>query len=428
MVAVFLFANPSSFVVYSNMIRVWAMNYKPSMIFILPMLLLSIAAANAFAQSTRQSPVAAKKANARPAETPPKNNVTRKNETGDDDDAAESDDDILTVDTNLVTLPVRVLDRQGRFLSGLKKEDFTVFEDKRIQKIEHFTNEESPFTVALVLDMSYSSKFKINEIQQAALTFITELRPADKVMVIAFDQDPQILCEPTSDRKVLEQAIVRTRIGSGTSLYETVDFVINKRLSLIGGRKAIVLFTDGVDTTSREADDRNNLDDALELDALVYPIRYDTYADVRAIEDGRVVIQDPAVQTTPPIGGGTIPTTDRGTPFPILLPTGSIGTSTAARSLPGSGTTKEEYDKAEAYLSEMAMRTGGRVYSANDTGRLANAFSQIAGELREFYGLAYYPDNENGAARRRLIKVKVNRKKVAVKTRDSYVVGEKRSQ
>lgn len=384
-------------------------------------IILSLAVSVNFSQSNREPPVQNKKANKRPVDDPQK--IPKKPEFSNVDagNAIETDDEILTIETSLVTIPVRVLDRQGRFLGGLKKDDFSVFEDKTEQNIEYFSNENSPFTVALVLDMSYSTVFKINEIQQAALSFIGQLRPNDKVMIISFDGEINVLSEPTDDRRKLEQAIIRTRIGSGTSLYEAVDFVVNKRLSQITGRKAIVLFTDGVDTTSRRVHDRDNLNSLLEFDALVYPIKYDTYADVKAMEEGRVVIKDTSTQTTPPIGGGRIPT-GSSNPLPFPIPTGTIGTGTRTRSLPGSGTSVEEYKKAAEYLDQMALRTGGRLYEANDVGRLTYAFSQIASELREFYSLGYHPNLDDKSKKRRNIKVKVAREKVAVKSRDSYVI------
>jgi len=378
-----------------------------------------------FSQASRPQPSNSKKANKRPEE--PKKKPEFVNEVI--DESIETDDEVISVDTELVTVPVRVLDRQGRFVSGLEKKEFNIFEDNLPQEIAYFSNEQKPFTVALVLDMSYSSTFKINEIQQAALTFVAELRPNDKVMVVSFDESLHILCEPTSDRKTIEQAIIKTQISSGTSLYQAVDFVINQRLSKVNGRKAIVLFTDGVDTTSRESNDIKNLRDALELDSLIYPIRYNTFADVQAIQSGRVIIKDPSTQTTTTANGTRIPTggSQPKSPLPFPLPTGTIGTGRPTRSLPGSGTSKEEYIRAEKYLDQMAQRTGGRVYEANNPATLTRAFSKIASELREFYSLGYYPSEEKAAGKRRRIKVKVNRKKVAVKARDSYVVRKKKS-
>jgi VWFA-related protein len=365
-----------------------------------------------FAQSNGVKSDANKKTNKRPTPTPTPE---------ESENADESEDDVIRIDTNLVTVPVKVRNRNGGFIGGLKKEDFQVFEDKVEQEIALFSTEQEPFTVALILDMSYSSKFKIDEIQQAALTFITELRPADKVMVISFDGDMHILCEPTNDRKILQGAIVKTRIDSGTSLYDTVDFVVNKRFNKMSGRKAIVLFTDGVDTTSRKSHDRQNIRDVSELDALIFPIHYDTYADVQAIERGDVVITDDRTKTTPPIGGGSIPTGGKKSPFPFPLPTGTIGGS--SRGIPtGGGTTREEYRRAEEYLNEMALRTGGRVYEADSASRLARAFTQIAEELREFYSLGYYPKEEGEAGSRRELKVKVNKSGAKVQARDSYIV------
>lgn len=389
--------------------------------FFLILILFCLCTTGILAQANRGNVSNDKKANKRADEKPKFANEA--------DEIFEDDDDVISVDTRLVTIPVKVSDRNGRFISGLKKEDFTVEEDKIGQRIEYFTNEQKPFTVALVLDMSYSATFKVDEIQQAALTFITKLRPADKVMVVSFDGDFYVLCEPTNDRKTIEQAIIKTKIGSGTSLYETVDFVMNKRFDKISGRKAIVLFTDGVDTTSRQVYERDNIRDAMELDTLIYPIQYDTYKDVQDIQNKSIIIADPTIQTTPTANGSRIPTGQPKNPFPFPLPTGTISTggknSPPPRSMPGSGTSREDYKRANEYLEEMAMRTGGRLYKANSIEFLSQAFSNIADELREFYSIGYYPSEEKEAGKRRKIKVRVKRKDVAVQARDGYIVKKK---
>jgi len=381
-----------------------------------------------FSQSNSKPANSSKKANKRPSATPPVIKKAPKIANEEIDETIETDDEIISVDTELVTLPVRVLDRNGRFVAGLKKKDFRIFEDKVAQDVAYFSNEQKPFTVALVLDMSYSSTFKINEIQQAALTFITQLRPEDRVMIISFDMELYVHSEPTNNRDILKRAIIQTNIGSGTSLYDAVDFVINKRFRKISGRKAIVLFTDGVDTTSDKAHDLDNLRDASELESLIYPIHYDTFADVKAIESGRVIIKDTGTTTTPPIGGGRIPTGKTKSPLPFPIPIGTIGNGKPPRGIPGSrsGTTREEYVFAAKYLDQMANRTGGRVYEANNMSRLTRAFSKIASELREFYSLGYYPSNSRRNGKSRKIKVRVNRKKVAVRTRNSYIPGKKK--
>ncbi|MDQ3799156.1 MAG: VWA domain-containing protein, partial [Acidobacteriota bacterium] len=354
----------------------------------------------------------------KPAETPkPQATPTGEEQTAptttNAGEAAVEDGEVISVDTNLVTIPVRISDRNNRFIGGLKKEDFKVFENEVEQEIAYFSNEEQPFTVALVLDMSLSSSFKINEIQNAAIAFTAQLRPNDKVLVVSFSEQVYVLCEATSDRQRIHNAIRSSRIESGTSLYEAVDMVINDRLRKIQGRKAIVLFTDGVDTTSRRADAMKNTSSALELDALIYPIQYDTYNDVQAIKNKPIITQPN------PTGLPLPPTNPNPSPFPFPLPIPTVGTPG------GQGTTAEDYRKATEYLSELATRTGGRVHQANTTANLALAFSNIASELRQLYSLGYYPKEEGKAGQRRKIKVRTGKPGLVVKARDSYVVGKK---
>src|SRR5215213_1502489 len=195
-------------------------------------------------------------------------------------DSVESDDEVIKVETNLVTMPVSVLDRDGRFISGLQQKDFQIFENGVQQKVEYFQSVEQPFTVILLIDVSPSTQFQINEIQDAAIAFVNQLRRDDKVQVISFDERVHVLSPVTSDRRVLRNAILQTEFGDGTSLYEAVDFVINRQLQLIQGRKAVVLFTDGVDTTSRRSNYQTSIREAEEAEALIYPIRYDTQSDM----------------------------------------------------------------------------------------------------------------------------------------------------
>ena len=322
-------------------------------------------------------------------------------------DAAESNDDVVSVETQLVTIPVRVLDRKGRFIVGLKQENFQVFEDNAPQEIAYFNNEAQPFTVALVLDMSYSTTFKISEIQSAAISFIDQLRPEDKVLVISFDEEVHMLCEATSDRARIYRAIRSTKIATGTSIYDAVSMTMNDRMRTIKGRKAIVLFTDGVDTTSRRSNDLENLRDALELDALIYPIRYDTYADVQRMKSGSV-LGLPGSTPKPPTSGSPFPTS--------LPPVPTVHTSN------DKGTTAAEYQAAEDYLNQLAVRTSGTIFLASTVGNLNQAFTKIAGELREFYSIGYYPAKEGLPGKTHRIKVKVDQPNVAVRARDSYVV------
>ncbi len=324
--------------------------------------------------------------------------------------------DVIKVDTTLVTLPVSVLDRDGRYIPNLRKEDFRLWEDGVEQTVAFFSAVDKPFSVVLMIDTSNSTRFQAGEIQDAAITFVNQLRTDDRVMVLSFDDSIKTLTEFTNDRNRLRDAIRRTRIGSGTKLYDAVDLVINQHLTRESGRKAIVLFTDGVDTTSRRATYDSNLRDAEELDALIYPIQYDTYADVAGGGGGG--------GGWPGGGGGG----SQGTVVDLLgqiLGGMSRGRSGGIGRGGGPGTSRRDYDLANRYLQDLAERTGARRYQADTTHNLALAFSNIAEELRRQYSLGYYPKNPAQAGQRRQIRVRVNQPNLAVRTRDSYVFNPK---
>src|SRR5687767_8540254 len=197
--------------------------------------------------------------------------------------------DIIRVNTTLVTIPVSVMDRDGRYIPNLQKEDFRIWEDNVEQDVAFFASVDKPFSVVLMLDTSPSTQFRLEEIQDAAISFVNQLRADDKVMVVSFNQDVKVQCDFTTDRAKLQRAIYKANTDSGTSIYDAVDIVINKHLARTQGRKAIVLFTDGVDTTSDKATYESTVMDAEELDALIYPVQYNTAFDMGQ------VIQAPTV-------------------------------------------------------------------------------------------------------------------------------------
>jgi Ca-activated chloride channel family protein len=315
--------------------------------------------------------------------------------------------DVIKVNTTLVTLPVSVLDRDGRYIPNLKKEDFRLWEEEVEQNVAFFSSVDKPFSLVLMIDTSGSTRFRIEDIQDAAITFVNQLRSDDQVMVMSFDDDVRVLSEFTNDRYRLRDAIRRTRTGNGTRLYDAVDMIINQRLARISGRKAIILFTDGVDTTSRHAHYADNVRDAEELDALIYPVQYDTFSDVG--------------------GGGSWPGSSRmpTSPIDILAQIlGGMGRGGRGGRGPGPGgpgTSRGDYETANRYLHELAERTGARSYQADSTQNLTSAFANIAEELRRQYSLGYYPKRPAQAGERRQIRVRVNQPNLAVRTRDSYV-------
>lgn len=319
------------------------------------------------------------------------------------------ENEIIKVETNLITMPVSVLDRDGRFVSGLEQKDFRIFENGMEQKVDYFQSVEQPFTVILMIDVSPSTAFQIEEIHNAANTFINQLRPNDRVMVIAFDDTVQILCRPTNDKRVLRMAINGAQFGDGTSLYEAVDQVISRELRQIEGKKAVVIFTDGVDTTSRRATYQSTIADVEEIDATFYPIRYNTQRDSgggggwgggnRRRSGGNL--------------GGIIGIILGGGNFP---PSGGGGGR-------GSGNSNE-YETGRKYLETIALNSGGRSFEAESTYNLDAAFSGIAEELRRQYALGYYPDKVGQIGDRKQIKVRVMRPNLVVRAKSSYIVGQ----
>ncbi len=332
-------------------------------------------------------------------------------ETGSSGPEEVGEGEVLRIDTTLVAVPVSVLDRRGRFIPDLQREDFEIFENGVKQSLAFFEPADKPFTVALLLDTSPSTKFHIWQIKEAAISFAKQLRPQDRVLVVSFNDQVLLLTEVTNDMNTISSVIVQNaNMGSATRLYDALDLVIKQRLDKIRGRKAIVLFSDGVDTASYLATYESTMREVEELDALIYPIQYDTTDYLRAMQGANSVTVVTS-QSNWPLSGTT--TTQR-------IIQGAPANTNGGAPLPG--TTQADYDRADQYLHELADKTAGRLYKANDSTQLAQAFSRIAEELRRQYSLGYYPQTsavESGE--RRQIKVRVNRPNLAVRARDSYM-------
>ncbi|CAN5279028.1 hypothetical protein BH20ACI2_BH20ACI2_01400 [soil metagenome] len=326
----------------------------------------------------------------------------------------EDNDEVIRIETNLVTMPVSVLDRNGRFISGLQQRDFKIFEDGVEQKVDYFQSVEQPFTVVLLIDVSPSTQFKMNEIQNAAITFVNQLRTADRVMVIAFDERMHVLTPPTNNRMQLRDAIRMAEFGNGTSLYDAVERTIEQELRRVEGRKAVVLFTDGVDTTSRRGAYTTSLRASEESDALFYPIRYDTSREMGV---GR---GNPPRGSYPPGRGGRVSMADI---LGAIIMGGNVNIGGGG----GSGTSASDYETGRRYLETLAQNSGGRQFEAQSLYNLETAFSGIADELRRQYSLGYYPDNVGKSGDRKQIKIRVMRPEVVVRAKNSYIVGQNNS-
>lgn len=313
----------------------------------------------------------------------------KENDAGKGEDAS---DEVVRVPTDLVTVPVRIIAENGKPIGNFKQNEFKVFENGVEQRIAYFSDDEQPFTVVLVLDMSYSSVFKLEDIQLAARIFVSKLRDHDRVIVVAFDEKPRVLCEATSDRRVLRMAIDGARIGSGTAVYDTLDIIARRKLAGVAGRRAIVLLSDGVDTSSVLATGKSVERYFAEEDVLVYPIRYDTYEDVQRSrkKDAEIRYDED----------------DR--PYIVRLP-------------PKKGERAQDYTVAEKFLEAISTKTGGRVYNVSSTTNLNDAFANIASELRKVYSLGYYPTEDRKSGAVYDIKVRVYRPNLKIIARGQYL-------
>ena len=352
---------------------------------------------NLFAQSGRvkSDPKPTNHETPKPAD----DGITTETKVNPDGETVEGD--VIRFDTALVTVPVTVLDRNGRYVPLLRREQFRLAENGVDQKIAYFATTDSPFSVVLLIDTSGSTDFRLRDIQDAALKFVERLKPTDSVMVMSFDDRIQVQCKATTDRDVIEKAIRRTRTGGGTRLYDAVDDILRKQLQTIEGRKAVVLFTDGVDTTSHRATYDSTLRLAEESDAPIYSVDYDTSGMGGGMGQGI------------PLPGGR----GRVLGLPLPSPGGIPGT------IPGSS--PGDYRRAVAYLHALSDSTGGRFYSGDSMFGIAQAFTWIAEELGRQYSLGYYPSTPGKDGERRQIKVRVTESDLVVKARDSYIYSEK---
>jgi hypothetical protein len=246
----------------------------------------------------------------------------------------QRDVETVKVETNLVSVPVIATDLNGVYIPDLKQEEFAILEDGVKQDIAFFATVSAPFHVVLMLDTSASTQEKLSLIQRAASAFVEQLQSFDRVKVISFDDKIRELNDFTNDRAALRAAIYRTRSGQGTKLYDAFELALAS-FRKVQGRKAIVLFTDGVDFHSDRASFDGTLRGLDEEGVLVYPIRYNTREETERIarEQSEGASQLPTLGTirTPPTGttAPTFPSDD-----PDTVPTSGPRPRTGPFGLP----------------------------------------------------------------------------------------------
>ena len=387
--------------------------------------------------------------------------------------SSEQDMDTLKIDTNLVTVPVIASSRTGNYIADLKKEEFKLTEDGVAQEISFLAAVDAPFYVVLMLDTSNSTEEKLPQIQRAAIAFLDQIGPNDKVKVISFDGELHNWNDFTSDKAILRSAISRTRKGDNTRVYDAVQLALNS-LRPIQQRKAIVIFTDGMDWHSEQSTFESTTRDLDESGVIVYPIRFETRAETEKLARQQDAATNgvglPTSGIIPGRTGGGTPTTfpsDEGTrapspprsnlpvdpigiifgrrtqvppptsptdPFPDSRPPTTDRTRRDPSRNPNPGTINNPrpandaitaqldnlYLMADSYLKELADRSGGQLYRADTVGSLPQAFAAIAAELRTQYLLGYYPANKNDNGAYRKIQVKTTRKDIAIRARPGY--------
>ena len=287
------------------------------------------------------------------------------------------DEGSLELNAMLVNLDVRVADGAGRNLTTLTAKDFEVFEDGKRQQVVEFRPITEPVNLVLLLDLSGSTKDKMDEIRMAAIEFIDSLNPSNNVAVAAFTRKFLLVSSFTTDRALLRQRVADLQNrDSGTAYYDSLWTALELFDEVEGGRRVVVVLTDGVDNTLSDPGDyqsRHSFDEVLGLasrrETMVFPIYFDT--------EYEVVVQ-------------------RG-----------LGSH-------------EAYKTARHQLDQLARDTGGIVFRSDRPGDMENAYRRVAAELQSIYSLAYESSNPKRDGSWRAIDVKVRRTDATVRARRGY--------
>ena len=294
-----------------------------------------------------------------------------------------------------LTLPVSVFDVEGKFVGDLKKDDFKVFVDGAEMEIASVEKRPQPLSIILVIDVSVSGADQIKAMRNLALSIMQQFGSDDKFMVAEFSDSLKILSELTTDRMQTRRALEKVRTGNGTALYDVINELFENHVNSIPGRKAVILMTDGVDTTSKKARYSTSLATAEKSDATILPIYIDTFAIART------EISSPSI------------------PPEILQ---AIQASLRARF--GPSDMKAEYEVGKLYLNDLVFLSGGRALPAEDISKGKSKLSpDIAEELRLQYYVTFVPVSKAVDGQRRHVKVRVNRPNLAVLARGSYITG-----
>ncbi|MDT5155948.1 MAG: Ca-activated chloride channel [Acidobacteriota bacterium] len=337
------------------------------------------------------------------------------------------EDDVVRIETQLVSVPAIVTDRTGRPLTGLRAEDFQIFEDGRSQKISNFSTTEAPFEVALLLDTSGSTREDVGLIRRAALAFVEALRPGDRVAILSFNTKKEgsdqlatveVKVPLTDDRELLQEAVEGVGASNGTPFYDSLEKVAkevfrDKPREEMRGRRALVALTDGVDSTSEsDFDEAREMLKRAGLVSYFVEVNTEDYVEDRLMQDcegdGALRLSRVQLQRYRRVIAPGADAED----FSNFCRMGQFERMHASRTL---------YQLARAEMNRLARESGGKTFPVADLRDAQRAFRQVAEDIGTQYSLGYYSTNTARDGTFRTIRVQVRGLKDAqVRAREGY--------
>lgn len=257
----------------------------------------------------------------------------------------------IRVDTTLVLINVTVTDPQNRFVTGLEKEHFRLFEDKVEQTVSQFSSDDAPLSVGVVFDTSGSMGNKLQKSRQAVAQFFKTANPVDEFFLVQFNDRPELVSAFTTNTEEVQNRLTFTQSKGRTALLDGVYLAMNQMKKAHNPRKALLIISDGGDNSSRytESEIKNAIREA---DVQVYAIG-------------------------------------------IFEQMSSRGRTAEEMSGPG-------------LLNEIAEQTGGRAFQVENLNELPDIAAKIGIELRNQYVLGYTPKNSERNGKYRRVVVKLN--------------------
>jgi VWFA-related protein len=302
-----------------------------------------------------------------------------------------------------VVVHARFTDRFGKVVTDLLIEEIEVYEDGEPQRLKRAFTSMEPFDVALMLDLSASTKDRLEMIRSHSAEFVRQVPENNRLLIITFDDEVFIDCDWSTDHQKVEEVVLdlqHNEKSNYTRLHEAVSLVAQKKFSRDTLRKAIVLYTDGIDEGSRGFSAQDSLNAIVESGILTYTIQYDSRDHYRRLyTGGRSTDPDWRPPPTPGVKIGGI------------IVGGSGRDDERAEVM-----VRTRYENAKKYLQELAKIGGGRYFEAQRIYDLEAAYMKIVEELSKMHTLTYVPAREKPDGKYHTIRVRTTRPGVAVQT------------